>query len=422
MSASRARQQSTGAGAPSAGRARQRNQRGVRLAARLGALALLTACESGQGAVSGGEMARYPADASGTAVPAGVAQFAVDPFWPEPLPSNWIIGQVAGLSVSPDDDHVWIIHRPWTVQATNAGATPTTAVRDNTWGHDPLQSMCCVTAPPVIEFDREGNVGRSWGAGAGYEWFNSEHGIHVDHNGFVWVAGNGANDHHIMKFTKDGEFIFQIGGVGVSTGSNDTESVNRAAIMEVDPATNELYVADGYGNRRVIVFDAETGEYRRHWGAYGEPPVDEDPGPWNPDAPPSRTWRTPVHGVAISNDGFVYVTDRPSNRIQVFRKDGTYVRESVLAPQTYGPGSTWEVVFDPLDVEQRFLIVPDGTNNKVWTLDRETLQPVYSWGRGGRQPGQFDWLHNLEFDSEGNVFTAEVQTGHRVQKFVRLPG
>ncbi|MQA89193.1 MAG: hypothetical protein GEU90_03000 [Gemmatimonas sp.] len=368
-------------------------------------------------------MPNMPEDASGPGVPDGVAQFAVDPFWPQPLPNNWILGQVAGTAVD-SNDNVWIIHRPWTVQGTNAGATPEQTTRDNTWGHDPLQSVCCVTAPPVVAFDSEGNLIQAWGGNdpnGEYQWFNSEHGIHVDHNGFVWVAGNGEDDHHMMKFTQEGEFVMQIGGVGVSEGSNDTNSVNRAATMTVDPETNEIFVADGYGNRRVIVFDAETGEYRRHWGAYGEPPVDEDPGPWDPAAPPSRTWRTPVHGVEISNDGLVYVTDRPSNRIQVFQKDGTYVTEAVLAPETYGPGSTWGVELDPLDPEQRFLYVPDGTNNKVWALDRETLEPVYSWGRGGRQPGQFDWLHYLDFDSQGNVYTGEVQTGHRVQKFIRMP-
>lgn len=244
----------------------------------------------------------------------------------------------------------------------------------------------------------------------------------MDPDGFVWVAGNGTDDHHLLKFTKDGQFVSMIGGIGVSQGSNDTNSVNQVAIMEVDPETNELYVADGYGNRRLIVFDAVTGAYKRHWGAYGEPPVDENPGPWDPNAPPSRTWRTPVHGLAISNDGLVYVSDRPSNRIQVFQKDGTYVKEAVLAPQTYGPGSTWDIAFDPLDTEQRFAYVPDGTNNKVWVLDRETLEPVYSWGRGGGQPGQFDWLHNLDFDSDGNIYTTEVQTGHRIQKFIRLNG
>jgi hypothetical protein len=362
-----------------------------------------------------------PADASGPGVPAGVARFAVDPFWPQPLPNNWIIGQVAGLSVAQDDGHIWIIHRPWSVQATNAGATPPMDIRGRKWGSQPLQAECCVTAPPVLEFDQAGKVVRSWGAGEGYDWFNSEHGIYVDQKGFVWVSGNGTGDHQILKFTKDGKFVMKIGGVDVSKGSNDTASVRQSAIMEVDASANELYVADGYGNRRLVVFDADTGAYKRHWGAYGKPPVDEDPGPWNPDAPRSTTWRTPVHGLAISKDGHVYVSDRPSNRIQVFRKDGTYVKETVLAPQTYGPGSTWEVALDPLDEAQKFLYIPDGTNKKVWVLDRETLKPVYSWGRGGRLPGQFDWLHNLEFDAKGNAYTAEVQTGHRIQKFNRLP-
>ena len=365
-----------------------------------------------------------PEDASGSQVPEGVAQFAVDPFWPKPLPNNWIIGQVAGTAVD-NDDLIWLIHRPWTVQNTNAGSTPRQTTRDITWGHDPLQSLCCTTAPPVLAFDQEGNVVHAWGGDSPtgvYEWFNSEHGIHVDHNDFVWVGGNGTDDHHIMKFTKDGDFVMQIGGVGVSTGSNDTDSVNRSATMEVDPETNELYVADGYGNRRLVVFDAESGEYLRHWGAYGERPVDEDPGAYVPGAAPSRTWRTPVHGLALSNDGLVYVSDRPSNRFQVFRKDGTYLFESILAPDTTGPGSTWGAELDPLDPEQRFLYVPDGTNNKVWALDRETLNPVYSWGTGGRQAGQFDWLHYMDFDSDGNLYTGEVQTGHRVQKFIRLNG
>ena len=371
-----------------------------------------------------GELPNIPADASGPQVPEGVAQFRVDPYWPQPLPNNWILGQVAGTAVD-QDDNVWIIHRPWTVQPTNAGSTPLQTVRDNTWGHDPLQSLCCTTAPAVVAFDPAGNVIQAWGASTTgeYEWFNSEHGITVDHNNFVWVGGNGDGDHHMMKFTREGQYVMQIGAVGASQGSNDTDDVNRLSTMEIDPETNEVFVADGYGNRRLVVYDAETGEYRRHWGAYGEAPVDENPGPWDPTAPPSRTWRTPVHGVAISNDGLVYVTDRPSNRIQVFRKDtGEFVQEGVLAPDTYGPGSTWEVEFDPLDTEQRFIYVPDGTNHRVWTLDRATLEPVYSWGQGRVQAGQFDWLHYIAFDSQGNMYTGEVQTGHRVQKFERLNG
>ena len=403
-----------------------------RLAALLLTFVALAGCQAGgpgdMGGDAGASMAaglpNMPADASGPQVPEGVAQFAVDPFWPQPLPNNWILGQVAGTAVD-QNDNVWIIHRPRTAQGTNAGSTPLQTTRDQTWGHDPLQSLCCTTAPPVVAFDPDGNVIHAWGGDdpdGEFLWFNSEHGIFVDHNDYVWVAGNGADDHHMMKFTVDGELVLQIGAVGASEGSNDPNTVNGAAQMEVDPVTNEIYVADGYGNRRMVVFDAETGEYLRHWGAYGETPVDEDPGPWDPNAPPSRTWRTPVHGVALSNDGRVYVADRPSNRIQVFERDGTYITEGVLAPDTYGPGSTWEIEFDPLDTEQRFLYIPDGTNNKVWTLDRETLEPVYSWGRGRIQPGQFDWLHYIAFDSQGNMYTGEVQTGHRVQKFVRLNG
>ena len=270
---------------------------------------MLLGCDSGSagdadGAASSSamqDMGNHPADASGPQVPDGVAQFAVDPFWPQPMPNNWILGQVAGTDVD-SNDNVWVIHRPWTAQGTNAGSTTQRSTRDQTWGHDPLQSLCCETAPPVVAFDPDGNVIHAWGGDSPtgeYQWFNSEHGIHVDHNNNVWVAGNGADDHHMMKFTVDGEFIFQIGGVGangVNPNSNDPNSVRGAAQMEVDPETNEVYVADGYGNRRMVVFDAETGEYRRHWGAYGETPVDENPGPWDPKCAPepnvshTRSW------------------------------------------------------------------------------------------------------------------------------------
>ena len=393
---------------------------------------VIVGCESGStgdtlGAVGMPETqstGNYPPDASGPQVPAGVAQFAVDPFWPQPLPNNWILGQVAGQSVD-NDDNVWIIHRPWSAQAMNAGSTPLQTTRDRTWGHDPLLSLCCVTAPPVIAFDPQGNVIHAWGGDSPtgeYQWFNGEHGIHVDHNNFVWVAGNGANDHHMMKFTMDGEFVLQIGMVGESEVSNDPNSLNGVAVMEVDPESNEIYVADG---GRLVVFDAETGEFRRHWGAYGQPPVDGEtgrPSLRDPNAPPSRTWSRPVHGMAITDDGLVFVADRPNNRIQVFQKDGSYVTETVLQPQTFGLGSTDGVELDPLDTERRFIYVPDAMDNKIWTLDRETLEVVYSWGRGRIQPGQFDWLHYIAFDSQGNMYTGEVQTGHRIQKFVRLNG
>ncbi len=342
--------------------------------------------------------------------PQETGQFQPDPYWPQPLPEDWILGQVSGLAVD-DRDHVWIVHRPGTVQPVNAGAA-----------QDPPVAMCCTPAPPVIEFDPAGNVVNAWGGeSAEYDWPESMHGIHIDHQGNVWLGGNGPDDHQILKFTQDGSFLMQIGARGQNQGSHDTENVGGPSTMRVDPETNELYVADGYQNRRVVVFDAETGEYRRHWGAFGEEPDDTDPGPYDPAAGPSRTFQTPVHGLVIADDGLLYVSDRPNNRIQVFEKDGTFVDETHLRPETLGPGSPWYFGLST-DPDQVHLYVADGTNNVIWTLDRETLEPVDYWGRGGRQPGQFDWLHNLGVDSQGNLYTAEVQTGHRVQKFEYVGG
>lgn len=348
------------------------------------------------------------APGTATATDPSVPRFEVDPFWPQPLPEDWILGQVAGLSVD-DQDHVWVVHRPNTVNAANAGAA-----------QDPPVAMCCTPAPEVLEFNRAGEVVRSWGrAGDHHDWPTSMHGIHVDHLGNVWLAGNGPDDHFILKFTRDGEFLMQIGAAGANQGSHDTANLGGPATLLVDPETNEVYVADGYQNRRVIVFDAETGEYRRHWGAYGEAPDDTNPGAYNPANPPSRTFRTPVHGLVISNDGLVYVADRPSNRIQVFQKDGTFIREAFVRPETLSMGSTWYFGLSP-DPEQRWMYIPDGTNNIVWILERETLEVVDSFGRGGRRPGQFDWVHDLGVDSGGNLYTTEVNTGHRIQKFTRL--
>ncbi len=412
-----------------------RSQRVVRpslwLGIALSSGVLLSGCEAGDtagdtagGGTAGGAlggvlagMPNMPPDASGPQVPEGVAQFAVDPFWPQPLPNNWIIGQVAGTSVDLNDN-LWIIHRPHTVQGTNGGSTPPQTSRDNVWGTDPLVSLCCTTAPPVIAFDPEGNVIQAWGGDSPtgeYVWFNSEHGITADHNGFIWVAGNGTDDHHMMKFTQEGELVLQIGAVGMNEGSNDTDSVNRASVMEVDPTTNEIFVADGYGARRLSVWNAETGEYLRHWGAYGEAPVDENPGPYDPNAPPARTWRTPVHGVAISNDGLVYVTDRPSNRIQVFQKDGTFVQEAVIAASG-GFGAVHAIAFSS-EPGQRFLYVGDGANKKVWILRRDTLETVGSFGRGGRGGGEFLVIHALAVDADGNLYVGETINNNRVQKF-----
>ena len=332
-------------------------------------------------------------------------QFRVDPFWARELPDNWMLGQVSGIDVDADD-HVWVLHRPRTLDARQRGE----------------EGMCCVPAPPVIELDPDGNVLRSWGGpGDGYEWPDSEHGIHVDHQGHVWIGGNAAGDAHILKFTKDGEFLLQIGRAGQSGGSNDTANLGRPAGIRVDPEANEVYVADGYGNRRVIVFDADTGEYRRHWGAYGERPDDSPLPAYDPDAEPIRHYRSPVHDVAIAHDGLVYVADRTNDRLQVFDKQGGFLTEAFVRPATLGSGSVSGVTLSE-DPEQRWLFIPDGTNNVVWILDRETLEVRDRFGRLGKMAGQFYRLHNLAIDSRGNLYTTEVNVGQRVQKFDRRGG
>ena len=358
-----------------------------------------------------GSPAEEPATPAGSTAaetdtaPSDIPRFRVDPFWAGELPNNWMLGQVSGVAVD-ERDHVWIVHRPRTLDARQRGE----------------HGMCCVPAPPVIELDPEGNVLRSWGGpGDGYEWPASEHGIHVDAQGNVWLGGNGPGDAHVLKFTGDGEFLLQIGRAGQSGGSNNTENLGRPASIEVDLAASEVYIADGYGNRRVIVFDSETGEYKRHWGAYGERPDDLELPVYDPAAAPIRHYRSPVHGVTIADDGLVYVADRTNNRVQVFQKDGQFETEAFIRPETLGSGSASGVTLSR-DADQRWLFIPDGTNNVVWILDRATLKVVDYFGRLGKNAGQFYRLHNLAIDSRGNLYTTEVNVGQRLQKFDRIGG
>ena len=341
-----------------------------------------------------------------TAAQAGEApKFQVDAAWPKTLPNNWIMGQAAGVAVDAQD-HVWVIQRPGSLTEDEKGATL-----------NPPRSKCCRPAPPVMEFDQEGNLLQAWGGpGAGYDWFDNEHGITVDHKGFVWVGGNGANDGHILKFTRDGKFVLQIGKKGPQTGSADTTRLGKPADTTVDPATNEIYVADGYGNHRVIVFDADTGAYKRHWGAYGKPPSDEKLPPYDQKA---AQFGNPVHCVKLAKDGLLYVCDRMNNRIQVFRKDGTFVKEFPLVGETRGNGGVWYLDIWP-DRAQSFLLNADGENNEVRTLMRDSGEVLAAFGRSGRNAGEFHWVHNLAIDSKGNIFTTEVDTGKRAQKFRHL--
>jgi DNA-binding beta-propeller fold protein YncE len=344
-----------------------------------------------------------------SAIAADAPRMEVDPFWPKPLPNNWILGQVSGVAVDAKD-HVWIIHRPRTLTPDEKGAVL-----------DPPRSKCCVPAPAVIEFDPEGKVVQAWGGPAdGYEWPANEHGIYIDHKGYVWIGGNGPEDGQILKFTREGKFVLQIGHEGPSKGSNDTTQLGRPADTMVDPDTNELFVADGYGNHRVIVFDADTGAYKRHWGAYGKPPTDEKVGAYDPKAPPSSQFANPVHCVKLARDGLVYVCDRINNRVQVFRRDGSFVTEHFYVKETLGNGGVWDLALS-VDAAQTYLFNADGENNEVRILTRADGTVLGAFGRSGRNAGQFHWVHNLAIDSKGDVFTTEVDNGKRVQRFHPAP-
>lgn len=342
--------------------------------------------------------------------------YQVDPAWPRPLPNQWLLGAVAGVAVDAQD-HVWIVHRPSTLQPNETRSI---------WR----------AAPPVLEFDKQGNLVSSWGgAGEGYEWPDLEHGIAVDRD-HVWLGGGGEKDAQLLKFTRAGKFVMQIGRKGKGRGSNDTENLGGAANFTIDREAQEIYVADGYVNHRVIVFDANTGAYKRHWGAYGKRPDDSyftgageklpspfsgavqhenKPSQYDPDGPPPPQFRI-VHAVRISNDGLVYVCDRTNDRLQVFRKDGTFVKEAFVARRTLGSGSVWDVSFS-IDPRQEFLIVNDGTNQQIWILRRDTLEVIGAFGHAGRYAGQFYGAHVQAADSQGNLFIGETYEGKRVQKF-----
>jgi len=345
------------------------------------------------------------AEAQGESVQA--PRFEVDPLWPKPLPNNWVLGWTIGVWVD-EQDYVWIIHRGASgLNKNEIGA------EDN-----PPIAECCRTAPPVLVFDPDGNLVRAWGGpGPGYEWPQSNHGIHVDYKGNVWIGGNGEKDAQILKFTKDGKFLLQVGHFGKNGGSNDPENFGRPAKIWVDPKTNEAYVADGYLNKRVAVIDADTGKMKRYWGAYGNKPDDTSLGPYDPKAPPAQQFRNPVHCIERANDGLVYVCDRQNDRLQVFQPDGTFVKEAFFAKNTLGAGSVWDIAFSK-DPGQKFLMLADGQNERVRVILRETLEELASFGDGGRQPGQFYGVHSLASDSKGNLYTTETYEGKRVQKFV----
>ncbi|MBZ5660117.1 MAG: hypothetical protein LAO08_06885 [Acidobacteriia bacterium] len=350
-------------------------------------------------------------------------KFVVDPSWPH-IPNGWTLGQVSSAA-SDADGNIWIIHRYRTVKH---------GVK---------------TGPPVMEFDPAGNYIQGWGGqqGDGYTWPTSEHGITVDYKGYVWISGNG-NDDQTLKFTKDGKFLMQIGHAAKNKTNADTTSLWKPADVYVYPKTNELFVADGYGNKRVIVFDADTGAYKRMWGAFGNVPMDDPPRPpaltgeaakaaaaeeeanrtlstgFDPKDPGPSQFVPPVHGVKVSNDGLVYVADRGGKRVQVFTTEGKYItqvwidRWCLVEGGGCNNGNTAASVAFSADLAQRFLYVASRSPARIWVLDRKTLRALDSFGRPGIAPGEFDVLHHMTTDGKGNLYTSEVEDGRRVQKFV----
>ena len=359
-------------------------------------------------------------------VQSGVPQFEFDPTWPKPLPNVMKVGQVVGISVD-SRNHIWIVQRPGSLKNSESEAA------DGRYGEfTGAISGCCRPASPVIELDQHGNMVRMWGGPQeGVDWPTpgpkspdmlfggrapfGERGIFVDFNDNVWLGADGPGDGQILKMSRFGRNLLQIGKTGASQGSQDTENLHGASGIAVDPDTNEVFVADGLHNRRVIVFDGISGDYLRHWGAYGEPPDDSTPTPVDAADVDSPQFGD-VHCIALSHDKLVYVCDRVNNRIQVFNTDGTFVKQGTIAPETVG-GTAYGVAFSA-DPEQRFAYVVDGTNEKVWILDRGSLETLGSFGSGGHFGGQFTTAHSIATDRNGNVYVGETWEGKRVQRFL----
>jgi hypothetical protein len=359
--------------------------------------------------------------ATGAAPPSeGPAKYKYDPNWPKPLPNNWALGGITGMFVD-QDDHIWVLNRPGDLDETNNYATL-----------NPPAAECCIAAPAVLEFDAAGNLLKSWGKpGMVPGWPKSEHTIFVDKQHNVYIGGAQAGD-TLLKFTEDGKFISEFGHRGPAVPNQGQKQDNQqtnlllrgTAAATLDDAAHEIYIADGYLNKRVMVYDWDTGAFKRGWGAYGKPlseiSNDDQPRVGREGEPPAKDFRSPVHCVRISNDGLVYVCDRGGNRVQVFTKDGKFQKEFFVARNTGMRGTVGSVDFSP-DPQQKYIFIADIMNMTVWELDRQTGKVVQRIGRFGREGGAFSFLHVATMDSKGNLYTGEVATGRRVQKFSPVP-
>jgi sugar lactone lactonase YvrE len=347
--------------------------------------------------------------------------FKVDPTWPQEMPNHWIMGAVTAVFVD-SKQHVWVAHLPETLTEEELYEEPWNVAGLKPDAPKPVQlGTCCKAAPPILEFDQQGKLVQGWGQGSFTDfsdWPRDPHGLFVDHQDNVWVGSH--SRHRVMKFTRNGKLLLQIGQYEKVGGSADTTLLGGPSGIWVDPKTNEAFISDGYRNRRVIVVDGATGKYLRHWGAYGNVPDDTDkfdPKTMMSGALPKQ-FSTP-HGITGSTDGKIYVTDRRGNRVQVFDQKGKYLAEKVIAPATLSSGSAFVPVLSP-DPQQQWLYVADGTNHKVWILRRSDLEVVGSFGHGGRQVGQMLRPHGFSVDGKGNLYVGEASTGRRVQKFTLL--
>ncbi len=363
-------------------------------------IAALVVLGIGQGMVQ-----KAAAQAKGNMVQ--VPRFEVDPMFPKPLPNHWYQGQTIGVSVDAQD-HVWIIHR------ADSLSTGEHSLDDKT-------GMCCAEAPPVLEFDQQGNLLRHWGGqngpGDSYKWPSSNHGITIDHKSNVWIGGNGGDDGMVLKFTMDGKFLMRVGANYPAADSNATDRFFKVAKLDEDPKANEMYIADGYGNKRVAVIDEDTGKMKRFWGGYGNKPDDTNTGRYDPDAPLIKQFRSPVHCAVPSNDGIVYVCDRINDRVQSFKTDGTFIKEVRVSQRTLGDGAAWDIAFSH-DAAQKYMYLVDGHDEKIWILDRASMEILTSFGSGGKQPGEFYAVHSIATDSKGNIYTTETYDGRRLQRFM----
>ena len=366
-----------------------------------------------------------------------VPQYKVDPFWPKvPFPNAWLIQGVPTITTDAND-HIWAISRADDLRPDESMAT-----------YDPPRGDCCVAAPEILEFDAQGNLLNAWG-GPGHHplWPRRPQSIQIDSDFNVWVAAFGHGD-GLMKFTREGEFLWDFPHRGPKPEPGETPLprsyednqetdtlVNGVHNFTLDSEAREIYLTEG---KRVLVYDMDSGDFKRGWGGRGMPlnEISDDPTPpydWNGGPPPDQDAFAPaLHCIMLSNDGLVYVCERGMNRIQVFTRQGEYVSDFLVAPNTpsRGPicggpghatlpmcGTTFSLAFSH-DEQQKYILVADGTNHRVWIHDRLTGEHIGQFSSPGRNAGQLYWIDGIATDSQGNVYTGEVLTGKRVQKFI----